>query len=440
MKEEEYHNIYKDILDVEGFQVDDDKSWKYVMIIAFFSTDLIILNRNPRFDEVKKIIGIIQNSLKKMQEMNIPRILKRIFIQTISEHKKPIEELLKNFNYDKNIFQTIKFQYIYLPNIQLSGNKNELIKYPEYKKNFIKIINLLNETNNYNSASSLRNYIDAFNQAVNGNSLFKSQKILSDIELDFYGVYKKHEKKLKDELIKKIPYLKKLDNVDETFKEFIEKQDGLNFKFDIKNEDFTFYGSSSAYNNIYENFKKKKTFKVDPKEIFLDSYNTQKLELIIKANDEKQKIFDIYLEKKANLNNYFALLKFYQEIDKNMDLTINLETNLIEYKLERENDLKEYFKRKMKEKEKEWQDQIERAKWKAPVQAYGKLECENGHKLTEDVFCGKCHQNLYWVDSDERYVICKGCNRVRKMTDNLYCSGCGAKSLSNVKWISGYKP
>ena len=26
--------IYKDILDVEGFKVDDSKSWKYVMIIA----------------------------------------------------------------------------------------------------------------------------------------------------------------------------------------------------------------------------------------------------------------------------------------------------------------------------------------------------------------------------------------------------------------------
>ena len=45
--------IYRDFLDVEGFQVDDAKSWKYVMIIAFLSTDLIILNNKLRYDEVK---------------------------------------------------------------------------------------------------------------------------------------------------------------------------------------------------------------------------------------------------------------------------------------------------------------------------------------------------------------------------------------------------
>jgi hypothetical protein len=91
--------IYRDFLDVEGFQVDDAKSWKYVMIIAFLSTDLIILNNKLRYDEVKKMIKIIENSLKRMQKLNIPRILKVIYIQTIKKPKKqkPIEELLESF-------------------------------------------------------------------------------------------------------------------------------------------------------------------------------------------------------------------------------------------------------------------------------------------------------------------------------------------------------
>ena len=42
LKEEERmnikENIDRDILDVEGFQVDDIKSWKYVMIISFISS------------------------------------------------------------------------------------------------------------------------------------------------------------------------------------------------------------------------------------------------------------------------------------------------------------------------------------------------------------------------------------------------------------------
>ena len=69
------------------------------------------------------------------------------------------------------------------------------------------------------------------------------------------------------------------------------------------------------------------------------------------------------------------------------------------------------------------------------------MESENGHNFKSNiVHCGKCNQTLYWVDSDERYVICKGCNRVRKIRDNLVCSRCRAKVKANVKWIKGYKP
>ena len=36
-------NIIKDIIDVEGFQVDDLSTWKYIMIVAFIATDQILL-------------------------------------------------------------------------------------------------------------------------------------------------------------------------------------------------------------------------------------------------------------------------------------------------------------------------------------------------------------------------------------------------------------
>lgn len=102
--------------------------------------------------------------------------------------------------------------------------------------------------------------------------------------------------------------------------------------------------------------------------------------------------------------------------------------------------MKNYFDEK-KKKKKEWADQIERAKWKAPVQAYGEMQCENGHKFANDfVHCDECHESLYWVDSDEKYVICKGCNEVSKITGTLVCSKCRAPSKSKVKWIKGYKP
>ena len=56
-------NIDRDILDVEGFQVDEIKSWKYVMIISFICTEIIILNRNTRLDDTKKVLNIVKEIL-----------------------------------------------------------------------------------------------------------------------------------------------------------------------------------------------------------------------------------------------------------------------------------------------------------------------------------------------------------------------------------------
>ena len=434
--------IYKDFLDVEGFQVDDSKSWKYVMIIAFLSTDLIILNNKPRYDEVKKMIKIIENSLKRMLKLNIPSILKVIYIQSIKkpENQEPIEELLESFGYDKNLFQMIKFKYIYLPYVSLEeGKEKDLMKYPNYKFNFEKILNILNNKTNYNSVASLMNFIDMFNDAINGGTTFDNQTIIKDIETDFNGVYSRYEKKKKSELLQKMNDLK-LSNSNETFEDFINKQINLTFEFEINYEDFTFYGSSQYYNDYYENLKKNKTFRIEPNDIFYDFYITEKLRLKSQENKTKQEIYNIFEQKKREIDNYFALLKFYQKIE-DLDLELKIDTELTDYKLEREKDLKNYFNEKIKEKKKDWEGQIERAKWKTPVQAYGEMKCENGHNFaTDNVYCGECEQMLYWVDSDERYVICKGCHRITKIEDRLVCSKCGAKSKAHVKWIKGYKP
>ena len=85
LKESERMNIKgkieRDILDYEGFQVDEIKSWKYFMIISFICSEIIILNRNTRLDDTKKVLNIIKNSLLKMKESNISKLLKKIYIQ-----------------------------------------------------------------------------------------------------------------------------------------------------------------------------------------------------------------------------------------------------------------------------------------------------------------------------------------------------------------------
>ena len=223
--------IKKDLLDVEGFQVDDVKCWKYVSIIAFLSTDLLILNRNIRYDDIKKMLRIIESSLKKVENKKIPRILKNIYIQTISKNpKNTIEQLIEKFIENKELFRGINFSYIYLPSLEvdeLEENNKDLMQIPKYKENFEKILQILSNSNLLkNSVSSLMDYIDYFNSTINGNSGFNAQTIFKDIESDFNGVYSRYENKLKNDLFKKTDILIKVQNLNETFNYFINKQIG----------------------------------------------------------------------------------------------------------------------------------------------------------------------------------------------------------------------
>lgn len=435
---------YKDILDVEGFQVDDSKSWKYVIIIAFLSTDLVVLNGNSRWEDVKKMMKIIENGLKRMQKMKIPSILKNIYFLADKKDEISVEKLLEILDCDKETFKMIKFQKLYLPyNHERRGT--DLLEYSEYSYNFENILEILNATEkHYNSVSSLINHIDMFNEALNGYTLFNSQTILEDIKLDFNGIYNRNEHKLKNELYQKIPNsLRKIDNVNETFEDFINKQINLTFEFDIDNEEYTFYGVSQSYNDIYEELKKNKTFEVDPKDIFYDYFKTEILKLQAKENKEKEEIYNEYEEKKRKINKYFAVLKFNQTIQEIMDyLLIEIDNDQKEFKKMLENELKNYYYNKIEEKDKEWKDQIERAKWKMPVMCYGEMKCKNGHDLKDDpLICGKCKKGyVYWVDSDEKYVVCSHCNEVMKLTENIKCFECGAEALCKIKWIKGYKP
>ena len=159
--------------------------------------------------------------------------------------------------------------------------------------------------------------------------------------------------------------------------------------------------------------------------------------------EEEEKINNLYNDKIKEINNYFAKLKFYESINRTYNFKLNINTNQTNLKNEYEKKLKEHYFNKIKEKQKDWEDQIERSKWKVRVQSHGEMKCKNGCDLIDNVTCKKCDQNIFWVDSDEKYAICKGCdknNAIRKMSGRLDCKGCGAECLCTVKWIKGYKP
>ena len=128
-----------------------------------------------------------------------------------------------------------------------------------------------------------------------------------------------------------------------------------------------------------------------------------------------------------------------------MELDIKFPSGHTEFANEQMEKLKIFVEEKIEEKKKQWNDQIERAKWKTPVQAYGEMKCQNGHEFGDvDCACTDCHEPVYWADSDEKFVICKKCknNGLRRISGVIKCGveGCGADCLCSVKWIKGYKP
>ena len=81
------------------------------------------------------------------------------------ETNETIDELFELFKIDKKVFETINFEYIYLPDIR--GNNKDLMNNTDYRDKFEKIMIKLNRTKDYNSVSSLIEYIIDFNKAIN---------------------------------------------------------------------------------------------------------------------------------------------------------------------------------------------------------------------------------------------------------------------------------
>ena len=449
LKEEERmkikENIDRDILDVEGFQVDDIKSWKYVMVISFICSEIIILNRNTRLDDTKKVLNIIKNSLAKMRDSNIPKILKTIYIQIDDEEEIPnFNRKLEEIGYNPNSIESITIKPIYIPTFDkktLKKHGGNILNVEDYITDVKQSLQNLSDTKNEQSISNFIKYIDNLNMALDGKMNFDAQGIIQDLREEYDVCYETWKNKRKKELLN--ISLSDIDDLNETYDDYINKQQNLDFSFQENLTELTFYGSSDEFDKYYREFGKNKDFKVD-RNIFKDIYDTKKNEKQIEENrkgtEEQKKLSELeeYMErKKAEINRYFGNLKFYDSIDSkysHCDMNIDTVDNLISKRNELLDKLYSYYESKEQELKNEWQSQINRAKYKAKCQACGQLKCVNGHQLSGDsISCGDCKGEIYWVDGPTHYRICNKCNTVRKLT-SLICGRCDGKVYCEPKF------
>lgn len=431
-------DIDRDILDVEGFQVDEIKSWKYIMVISFICSEIIILNRNTRLDDTKKVLNIIKNSLKKMRESNIPKILKNIYIQIDDEDEIPkFNEKLKEIGYSSNSIETITIKPIYIPTFDkktLKKHGGNILNIEEYLDDVKNSLQYLSSTKNEQSISTFIKYIDNLNMALDGKMNFDAQGIIQDLRDEYDVCYETWKNKKKKELLNST--LSDIEDINETYDDYIDRQN-LDFSFQENLEELTFFGSSDEFDKYYKEFGKDKEFQVE-KSIFSDIYETKKNEKEIEINkmgSEKQKklseLEEYFEKKKRDINYYFGTLKFYDAIDNkysHCDMNINTIDELISKRKELLEKMYSYYENKTKEKRDDWENQVKRAKFKAKCQSRGRLECVNGHKHSgESLLCGDptCRGVLYWVDGPTHYYICNKCLNVHKLikTVCLVCKG-----------------
>ena len=477
-------NIIKDIIDVEGFQVDDLSTWKYIMIVAFIATDLIVVNKEGRMDEVKKILSIVWNSLDKMQKLGLPRIIKNIWIQI--ERKRKIPKFVEIMDSIENTPEKWKEKGIDLhpflleavhPN-DLEDVDDNILEAESYLKQVKEGFDQILKLPKYESVSTLLAFIDNFNNTMNGKDTFDMKHIKDEIKNDFNSAYSSIKNKKKTDLLKK--YKKENfiapKNSNESYEDFI-KRHNIDFSFakeEVENK-FTFYNSSAEFDKIYQNLISEKDFKADTT-IFKDYYDSfieeikmkeemekerkkleedrklkeeerrKRQEELRKKERERDEAYNEFEKIKLEINDYYIKLKFYQSIDSYSSYKYDLKGNYsYEIKNEYNTKIRNYYYEKEEKKRNQWQDQIERAKYKNLIQTYGENSCKNGHSFSDlNVGCGSCKEKgvkyedrlLYWADADERYGICKNCNKVSHMDEKVYC-GCGAEGKCFVKFIDG---
>lgn len=434
-------NIDRDILDCEGFQIDKIETWKYVMIISFICSDIIILNGNKRFDDIKKVLNIIKNSLEKMRQSNIPKLLKNIYIHFSSKKKfSNFEKELATLGWKKDSLENIKISAIYIPDIKedtIDENDNNILNVPEYLNEVKKIFDNI-PTTNVQSISTFIKYIDNLNMTLDGKMSFDTQGIIKDLRDEYNICYETWYDKQKKQLLEK--ELGEVETLDETFDEFVEKQN-IDFSFKEHLEDLTFYGSSQEFDDIYRGFKKDYSFKIN-KDIFLDKFDIKKkdleIEILKKGTEREKKLSELeyyFQQKKRKIDSYFFELKFYDYIDDkkfHCDIDIAIENREDRNRLL--NELYEYYEKQTKKIKKSWESQIQRAKYKSVCQTQGELKCVNGHKLNSDpIKCSDCDGTLYWVDGETHYTICSSCKSISKC-DSCVCSRCKARTLCIPKF------
>ena len=366
----------------------------YITIVTFILTDIVIVNRGTHMDDTKKILNIIWNSLEKMNKLGLPRILKTILIQatnkkglnTFNSDMQNIGISLENWNEKGIKIRPLKIAI--LSEDELEDANDNILNVEKYIKNVKEVFALIQEENKGESMSlSLIR--------LNGKEVFdinqikgKSKKVVDN----YYLIIKnKKERELMNEY--KLENFEHPNNSSKSFVQFMKRNNKINFSFGKKEviDKHKIFRSSNEFNKIYDQLLEQKDYKTESS-IFKEYYDTliEREKVKEKKEREPEKIKQEELDKentwinkknekrinplgdfekaKERIIEYHLKLKFYDEIESYSSFKYDI-NRVYDYDIKNDynNQLREFYKGKEREKKRNWDEKIERSKFKAAV-------------------------------------------------------------------------
>lgn len=443
-----------ELLDMEGFQDSSKPCWTMAMVLSVLAEVVVFCSRDARADVLLKAAAVFAMGMKCCEQLSMPFITKQVFIQIQSDMYRNSAKVSDIIAKVKGILRTPEIEVIAFCIPEIETNCMEEVPFnPKIAEAVQDLLKKFKLDKNSQAASAkaakLKGLLKAFNERNFDECDAQSRNFFRlDCERIWQTAVLAKRAEHNAEASKT-----ELTSPNTTFEQFMGQPD-----WEVK----VCFKDSPYYNEKHEQlletwYPLEKRFIRMP-DIYREYYDIKKKVLESKLEQERQlkaahrsefrQLQETAIKTaKERLTKYIGTLEKYRPLFENIDFrrweSFVDETELKAYIKDKPDlfvkpDWSEFeseYKTMKNELKNGWDLQIQKAKWVAPVKAQGELICENGHKLTDDVVCGKstCNGKLYWIDGPNEIVICIECNDIWKTSTSLTCKSCKAKSKATIR-------
>lgn len=377
-----------EVMDLEGFQADEEVSWSLTMIISVLAEVVVFCCRDPRAANVYKALDIFKKGLNLTKELQMKPVTKQAFVIITPTLNKIKTEIFNRFNEQLHT-HSIEINIVIIPNID-EDDENKLPFHSDIVNPIREMIKKFNFDPNSQSAASKVNQVFTLLEAFNKKDFetctnYAFEYFKTDCERIFKETLAKHKSKHVDRAKQQT-----LDNADMTLPQFVNLP---NFILNIDFQSSQFYQAENENFALW--FNKEYSKKLDIEAEIMDIYQPyyavklsqlqQNLALAeceqlkieaeqncYKFKEEKEKLqleHDEYMQK--------TLIEHEKIIEQEEKLKKERENKLEAEKLMQANQVAKELEAKIKQKEHE--NKIELEKKEALLNAE-KLQLEEEYK------------------------------------------------------------